>query len=160
MKPKKYSFLMLIFFLLFCYGAAAFGGWLTSLSVGDWYAGLRKPPWNPPKWVFAPVWAFLYGAMAVAAWLVWRSEKWEKTWLAIFLFAAQMIFNIGWSGLFFGLQNPVVAFIDILALWGFILATMISFFRINKMAGILFFLYFAWVSYAISLNGAIVTLNP
>jgi translocator protein len=160
MKPKKYSFIMLIFFLLLCYGGAALGGWLTTLSVGDWYAGLRKPSWNPPNWVFAPVWMFLYGTMAVAVWLVWRAEKWEKIWLAVFLFAAQLAFNIAWSGLFFGLQNPFVAFIDILALWGFILATMISFFRLSKIAGLLFFLYFVWVSFAISLNGAIMVLNP
>lgn len=150
---------MFLFFVFLCYGVAALGGWFTSVSVGDWYAGLRKPPWNPPNWVFAPVWTFLYGCMALAVWLVWHSDEWEKTSVAISLFAVQLGFNVAWSGLFFGLQNSFVAFVDILVLWGFILTTMIEFGRFTKFAAFLFFLYFVWVSYAVTLNCAILVLN-
>lgn len=159
MNPKNHPFFVFVFFLLVCYGVAALGGFWTSLSVSNWYATLQKPSWNPPNWVFAPVWAFLYIVMAVAAWLVWRLGEGEKKNLALSLFAAQLLLNLAWPGLFFGLHNPFVALIDLIALWIFILAAMISFAKISRGAAFLFFFYFAWVSYALSLNAAIVFLN-
>jgi len=97
--------------------------------------------------------------MAIAAWLVWRFGEGEKRNLALSLFAAQLLLNLAWPGLFFGLRNPFVALIDLIALWGFILATLIAFAKNSRWAAFLFFFYFAWVSYTLSLNAAIVFLN-
>lgn len=159
MKTGKYSLIALLVCLMICYGIAACGGYFTSLSVKTWYLTLHKPSWNPPNWVFAPMWTFLYGCMAVSVWLVWSASEWKKNKLAISLFFAQLFFNFGWSVLFFGLRNPFVALIDLIALWGFILATLIEFRKFNRIAAFLFFLYLAWVSYAFALNLAIVALN-
>ncbi|MGC9329329.1 MAG: TspO/MBR family protein, partial [Candidatus Hinthialibacter sp.] len=123
------------------------------------YTTLEKPFWNPPSWVFAPVWTFLYGCMAVAGWLVWSSGNWKQIKLEMSLFFIQLGFNLAWSILFFGLQNPFVALIDILALWGFIMAAMISFLKFSRWAFFLMLLYLAWVTYAMTLNFAIILLN-
>lgn len=159
MNKRNYSIIAFFLFLIVCYGTAALGGYFTSLSVGDWYLTLEKPFWNPPGWVFGPVWMFLYGCMAIAGWLVWSSGSWKKINVEISLFFVQLGFNLAWSILFFGLKNPFVAFIDILALWGFITATMASFLKFSKLAFFLMFLYLAWVTYAMTLNYAIFLLN-
>lgn len=127
---------------------------------GAWYAALNKPPWNPPNWVFGPVWTALYLAMAVAAWLVWRCGGVSTQRLALTLFLIQLALNAAWTPIFFGLQSPGLAFGEIVLLWGAIAATLVAFFRICRPAGWLLVPYLAWVSFAAVLNFTLWRMNP
>ncbi len=157
---KGQQLAMLLFFLGICFGTAAVGAALTAVPVRDWYQTLRKPAWTPPDWVFGPVWTLLYLMMALAAWLVWRRTGWSRGRTALGLFAVQLSLNAVWSPLFFRLQNPGIAFVDIILLWAAIAATLWSFRRISALAASLFFPYLMWVSYATALNWAIWRMNP
>ncbi len=145
-------------FILLCFAAAGAGSLFTARSVDGWYAELVKPPWNPPNWVFGPVWSLLYLAMAVAAWIVWRRDG-AGAPVALGLFALQLVLNVAWSGLFFGLQAPGPAFVGIVLLWGAILAAAVAFWRIAPLAGALMTPYLVWVTFAAFLNFAIWRLN-
>lgn len=138
---------------------ASAGGYATSLSVQDWYQTLERPELNPPDAVFGPVWTVLFALMAVAAWRVWRRTGFAGAPLAIGLFLAQLVLNLGWSVLFFGMQRPDLALIEILILWPLILATLIAFWRHDRIASALLVPYLLWVGFAIYLNAAIVLLN-
>lgn len=159
MKKEYLQWFALAGFLVLCFGAATVGSMLTSTSVRDWYPQLVKPSWNPPTSVFAPVWTLLYLAMALAAWLVWRKRETGGAWAALGLFALQLALNVAWSGLFFGLRSPGLGVVDIVLLWFAILATLVAFWRINTVAGVLFLPYLAWVSYAAALNMVIWRMN-
>lgn len=135
------------------------GKWLTDLSVHDWYPTLNKPEWRPPNWVFGPVWTALYLMMAIAAWLVYRSTPSSERTLALGFFFVQLLFNLMWSGLFFGLRSPLLGLIDISFLWMFVFCTVFLFCRVNGIAGLLLAPYLIWVSYAAILNAVIVQLN-
>lgn len=154
------QWLVLALFFMICLGTAGLGAAWTNLSVGDWYVTLNKPCWNPPKWLFGPVWTTLYIMMAVAAWLVWRKNGLAEAWLPLLLFAVQLFLNAAWSALFFGMRNPAIAFADIVLLWIAILATIIAFGRVSNPAALLLFPYLAWVSFATALNWSIWRLNP
>lgn len=156
MKVSEIS--MFVLFLGICLGIGGLGGFFTGSSVKTWFPTLRKPSWNPPSWLFGPVWTTLYTFMAIAAWLVWRADG--LTLVAGGLFAVQLMLNFAWSWLFFGLRRPDLAFGEILILWASILATMLAFWKINSSAGWLFVPYLAWVSFATILNFAIWRLNP
>lgn len=135
-------------------------GWVGSRFMpGAWYAGLAKPSWNPPSWVFAPVWSTLYLLMAVAAWLVWRRTGFAGAPAALGMFVLQLVLNSLWSYLFFGLHRPGFALIEIVVLWGAIAATLIAFWRISPPAGALLLPYLAWVSFAAALNLQLWRLN-
>jgi len=153
---KLRSLLALLAWLVLCYAVAAFGAQFTP---GEWYAALEKPPWNPPNWVFAPVWTALYTMMAVAAWLVWQRRAQVGADLALRFFLVQLALNGLWSWLFFGLQAPLPALLDIALLWLTLAATTALFFRQHAVAGWLMLPYVLWVTYAVSLNAAIVALN-
>lgn len=127
--------------------------------MGDWYAALHKPSWNPPPWVFGPAWTFLYITMAVAAWLVWREGGWKAQRRALGLFIVQWFLNALWTPLFFGAHLPGVAFGEIVLLWLAIAATLVAFWRVKKAAGLLLVPYLAWVSFAAALNFSIWRLN-
>jgi len=144
--------------LAICFAAAGLGSLLTASSVNGWYAGLAKPQWTPPNWLFGPVWSVLYALMGVAAWLVWRRGGLEIR-LALTLFAVQLALNVAWSGLFFALRLPGVASAEILLLWLAIGVTTVCFGRISTAAGLLMVPYFAWVGFAAILNLAIWRLN-
>ncbi|MBM4069716.1 MAG: tryptophan-rich sensory protein [Planctomycetes bacterium] len=146
-------------FLVICLGTAGLGAVLTNLSVGEWYANLPKPSWNPPNWVFGPVWTVLYCGMAVAAWLVWSRQGRDRK-VAMLLFGLQLCLNAVWSALFFGLRSPGLALADIILLWLAILATILAFRRVSAMAAALLIPYLAWVSFAVALNAAIWRMNP
>ena len=150
--------LVLGLFYLACFLAAGLGSLFTMVSVGSWYAGLAKPSWNPPGWVFGPVWTVLYAMMAVAGWLVWRKGQ-PASWHALRWFAVQLVLNVGWSAIFFGLQMPGLAFAEILGLWLAIAATLMTSWRVSRAAGILLAPYLLWVSFAAVLNFAIWRLN-
>lgn len=133
--------------------------WAAQFMPGDWYAQLEKPAWNPPNWVFGPVWGFLYAAMAVAAWLVWRRYGFIGAGAALALYFIQLALNGIWSWLFFGQHLVAVALLDIFLLLAAIILTMILFWRRVKWAGVLFVPYVLWVAYASTLNFGIMVLN-
>lgn len=140
--------------------AALAAGIVGSLfPPGEWYAALDKPSWNPPNGVFAPVWTTLYVLMGIAAWLVWRRAGFAGARTALLLFGAQLALNALWSALFFGLQDPLAAFLELLVLWGVIVATLVRFWRMTPAAGALLIPYLCWVSFAGVLNFVIWRLN-
>lgn len=143
-----------------CFSVAAIGSVWTSRSVRTWYVRLQKPPFNPPSWVFAPVWSLLYLCMATSAWLVWQNAGWNTPRTAFTLFFVQLGFNLAWSGLFFGLHRPGLALVDILALLATIVATAIVFRAFSEIAFWLMIPYALWVSFASLLNFEIWRLNP
>lgn len=146
--------------IIICEAAGLIGSVFTAPAIGTWYAGLNKPIFNPPNWLFAPVWTLLFLLMGVAAYLVY-----EKGWSApgvpraLILFAVQLVFNILWSVLFFGMKLPFYAFIEIVILWGLILLNILEFYKISQPAGLILIPYLAWVSFAAALNLAIFRLN-
>lgn len=153
------DWLALAIFVLVCFGAAGVGSSFTTPALDGWYVDLRKPAWNPPNWIFAPVWSALYLLMAIAAWLVWRKEGFRATGGAMALFAVQLILNIAWSALFFGLRSPGAALAEIAGLWVAIAATIAAFSRTSSLASWIMAPYLAWVSFAGALNFAIWRLN-
>ncbi len=149
----------LLSWLLICFAVSALGA-LASIEARDFYATLVQPSWSPPGWVFGPVWTTLYTLMAVAAWLVWRSGGIAEQRLALGLFLVQLAFNALWSWLFFAWQLGGIAFLEVMLLWGLILATLMLFWRANRWAGLLLLPYLGWVSFAVSLNFSLWQLNP
>jgi translocator protein len=144
----------LLVFLLAVALVAAFG---AQFEPGAWYSQLRKPDWNPPNWVFGPVWSVLYIAIGVAGWLVWRETR--RTEAALQLWAAQLIANGLWSWLFFGLHRPGIALVDIAVLFCLIVSFVIVARRHSVLASWLFVPYAAWVGFAAALNGSIWSAN-
>lgn len=135
-------------------------GLATSRGVQDWYPTLVKPPFNPPSWVFGPVWTVLYLSMGVAAFLVWqRGLNNAPVRLALAFFLGQLALNGLWSVLFFGMQSPGLAFIEIVVLWAAIGITVVLFWRVVPVAGVILLPYEVWVSFAAVLNGSIWILN-
>lgn len=155
MSPGK-TILGLCGWVLLCFAAASAGALWTP---GEWYAALQKPSWNPPGWVFGPVWSALYALMAVAAWLVWRRGGFAAQGRPLGVFLAQLALNALWTPLFFGLHQPGVAFAEILLLWLAIAWTIALFLRVNGPAAWLLVPYLAWVSFAAVLNGTLWRLN-
>lgn len=125
----------------------------------DWFRSLAKPAWNPPDWLFGPVWSVLYTLMAIAAWRVWRSGPWSAVKTALILYGIQLGLNALWSPLFFSFHRPGLAFIDIVLLLLAIIATTVAFLRHDRVAAMCFAPYLAWVSFASVLNFEIWRLN-
>ncbi|MCJ0826351.1 tryptophan-rich sensory protein [Luteimonas sp. 50] len=142
-----------------CFAASAIGA-AASIQAGSFYVRLAQPAWAPPASVFGPVWTVLYALMALAAWLVWRSGGLRGNRLPLTLFVAQLALNALWSWLFFAWHRGGWAFADIVALWILLLATVVSFWRVRPLAGVLLVPYLAWVSFAAALNHAVWQLNP
>ena len=142
--------------LALAFAAAALGG---LFRPGEWFAALSKPGWNPPGWIFGPVWTALYSIMAIAAWLVWRRGGFAGQRVALSLFLLQLFFNALWSPLFFGLHRPALAFADLMLLWLALLGTVVTFWKARPLAGALLLPYLAWVTFAGALNFAIWQLN-
>lgn len=143
-----------------CLAVAGIGSSFMPSAPSEWFTTLNKPSWNPPNWVFGPVWSLLYLMMAVAAWLVWRQLGWRGAALPLALFAVQLLLNGAWTGMFFGLRRPWIAFAEIVLLWCAILATLLSFWRVTPVAGWLMIPYLAWVSFAAVLNLTLARMNP
>lgn len=146
-------------FLAITIGVEILASLFTASSVGDWYAGLKKPSWTPPGWLFGPVWTALYISMAVAAWLVFMERAKMSVSLPLWLFGIQLVLNGAWSALFFGLRNPGLGFAEIVVLWTFVLLTLVSSWAVRPLAGALLIPYQLWVTYAATLNFAIWRLN-
>jgi benzodiazapine receptor len=145
---------------LACTFAAAGLGAMASVQAASFYGQLQSPSWAPPSWVFGPVWSTLYLLMAIAAWLVWRQGPSPGVRRALVLFGVQLVLNALWSWLFFGWRLGVPSVIDIVLLWVAIVATLLAFWRIRRLAGALLMPYLLWVSFAMALNVTIVRLNP
>jgi benzodiazapine receptor len=151
--------------LVVCFGltfAAPLIGSLftTSEAISDWYAGLNRPFFTPPGWIFGPVWTILYALMALSAFIIWQeglSSTAVKIALALYL--VQLALNALWTPLFFGLQMPLVAFVEILLLWLAILGTIWAFGKLSVPAAVLLMPYFLWTTFAAVLNGSIWLLN-
>lgn len=140
--------------------AGIIGSIFTSPAIPNWYANLNKPILTPPGWIFGPVWTTLFALMGIAAFLVWRKGLDRKdVKIALGIFLGQLALNTLWSIIFFGLQNPGAAFVDIIFLWLAILATIIAFAQISKPAAWLLAPYILWVSFAAYLNYVIWILN-
>jgi benzodiazapine receptor len=144
-----------------CLVIGYFSGMVTRSAITTWYPTLVKPSFNPPNWIFAPVWSMLYIMMGVAAGLVWNRVDFEKEIVkkALTFFAIQLALNALWSFLFFGLKNPLLAGVEVVLLWLMIFETYSQFVKINKIAGYLFIPYLLWVSFAAVLNVSIWWLN-
>lgn len=149
----------LVVSLFACFGTGVLGSLFASDAVTTWYPTIAKPAWTPPSWVFGPVWSLLYLMMAVSSWLIWRKDGIREARLPLGLFVAQLILNAAWSGVFFGLQNPALAFIELCLLWLILAATTSLFAVREKIAGVLLIPYVAWTGFAVVLNGAIVWMN-
>ena len=155
--PALRDILGLAFFLALCFGASVHGGLVAAPALREWYAGLVKPAWTPPGWVFGPIWTILYPLMAVAGWTVWREGR---SRVAVLLFLLQLALNAAWPWLFFGLRRPDWAFFDVLALTVTLAATIAVFYRLRRRAALLLVPYLAWVAFAAVLNLAVWRLNP
>ncbi|GAA5217364.1 TspO/MBR family protein [Corallincola platygyrae] len=156
-KPKQ-AFGLLCWLLL-SYATSAIGA-IASIQAKSFYGALAQPEWAPPPWLFGPVWTTLYGLMAIAAWLVWRTGGFSANRLALSCFLVQLVLNAIWSWLFFAWQMGAVALADIVVLWLAISATLVLFWRVRPIAGILLVPYLLWVSFAGVLNYALWQLNP
>ena len=149
----------LLVFLVICFGVSVAGGAATASSVGTWYQALQKPPFNPPDWLFAPVWTVLYVMMAVAGWRVWRKHGLRRARAAMALFGIQLALNLAWSFVFFGYRLIGAALIEIVVLLVAIVLTTILLWRRDRFAGVLFIPYTGWVAFATALNFALWQLN-
>ena len=134
------------------------GSFFTTSEIANWYQTIQKPSWNPPNWIFGPVWTTLYILMGISLFLVWKSSASQKR-IAIILFALQLLLNFFWSFIFFKQHQIGFAFAEILALWLIILLTIFAFAGINKLAAWLLVPYISWVSFAAILNFTIWQLN-
>ena len=149
----------LVVSIVVCYGVAAIGGVATAGAVDGWYRDVVKPAWNPPNWVFAPVWSFLYFTMAISSWLVWKADRITATRPALAWFGFHLVLNAAWSLLFFGMKRFDLAMIEIVLLWFSIAISIGLYYRVSKLAATLLIPYWLWVTFASCLNYAIWSLN-
>ena len=180
---KAQNIINLSISIIICEFAGVIGSIFTFPAIGAWYKNLNKPVFNPPSWIFGPVWTFLFLLMGISFYLVWK-EKWvvknkigianKKSWNVlstklwegdwqkvniITIFFVQLVLNICWSIIFFGARSPAVAFFELLALWFAILFTIINFYRVSKTAAYLLMPYILWVSFAGVLNFVLWIIN-
>ena len=151
---KKLNIKKILFSISACLSAGFIGSLATFPSIPTWYAGLAKPSFNPPNWIFGPVWTTLYILMGIAMYLVWQKKKSLK------LFFIHLAVNAGWSVIFFGIHSLLGGMIVILILWGLIITLIRKFYRIDRRAAYLLVPYLAWVSFASFLNFTLLILNP
>lgn len=147
------NWVALAVFVIIVFAVAAFGAMFTP---GEWYATLEKPSWNPPNWIFGPVWTLLYVMIAISGWLVWQRTG---PGLAMGLYAFQLVLNAAWSWLFFGRQAIGAALVDIIVLLSLIVATIVVFWPVSRVAAGLLVPYALWVAFATLLNMTIWRLN-
>ncbi len=159
MNKSIFRALLLVACIFLCLSAGFIGSYFTMSQISSWYSTLQKPIWTPPNWLFGPVWTLLYIMMGVSLWLVVPQAGRRGYLWALSFFAAQLALNTMWSIIFFGWHQTGWAFVEIVALWIAILATIVSFWPISRVAALLLVPYLVWVSYASALNFAIWSLN-
>ena len=157
MKNKKV--LIYTVSIIVCQVAGLIGAIFTTSAIPGWYANLVKPSFNPPNWIFSPVWTVLYTLMGISVSRIWLSPKNDLRKRGLEVFILQLVLNASWSIIFFGLKNILMALLEILIMWISILITIIKFWRIDKKAAYLLFPYILWVSFATTLNLSIFLLN-
>ena len=154
----RFSFtLPCVIAVIVCLVISGFTGWFSSEHISGWYQALNQPSFNPPSWVFAPVWTVLYIMIGIAAGLLWQERK--KFPLLFIFFMLQLVFNFAWSFIFFMGENISWALIDILALWFCLSVVVVLSFLRYKIIGWLLLPYLFWTSFAAILNYAIWWLN-
>lgn len=146
--------------ILICQAAGLIGAVFTTPNIATWYVGIVRPAFNPPNWIFAPVWTTLFILMGISLYLVWeKGLDRRNARMAVSVFGVQLILNILWSVLFFGFQNPLLGLVEIIVLWVAILVSIVLFYRISKTGAYLLIPYILWVSFAAFLNYNIYILN-
>ena len=150
------NYLKLVISIGVCLLVGFIAGMFTSTSIDTWYSTLTKPSFNPPNWVFGPAWTILYIMMGIALYLVWNASN---NRIAVTFFVIQLALNFLWSFLFFALENPLIAFIEILLLLGMIILTAVQFYPVSRTAAFLLIPYILWVIFASVLNFRIYWLN-
>jgi translocator protein len=153
------DWLKLIISILMCQFAGLFGTIFTRKNIPTWFANLKKPIFNPPDWVFGPVWITLYFMMGISFYLIWKNENSSVTKIPIIIFIVHLFLNSIWTIIFFGFKSPGFAFIEIIILWILILICIIQFYPISTTASVLLIPYLLWVSFASVLNFTIWKLN-
>jgi benzodiazapine receptor len=156
--PRRHL-LGLVGWLLVSFAGAAIGA-IASIDAGSFYGQLMRPGWAPPSGLFAPVWSILYFLMGVSSWLVWRSGGFREDRRALALFLVQLAANALWTWIFFAWHQGAAALVEILILWGLIVATIANFRRLNVLAAWLLFPYLLWVTFATALTFSVWRLNP
>lgn len=154
----KINWLLFVGFIVLCNLIGGIGAIWTS-SDSAWYKGLNKPSFNPPSWVFGPVWTIIFTLMGISLYFVWTSSDSRIRTIALIFFGVQFLLNILWSYLFFGINNSGLAFLEILILEAFIITTGILFYLVKPISGYLFLPYFLWVGFASVLNYFLWRLN-
>jgi len=139
--------------------AGIIGSLFTVKSIPTWYAALNKPGFNPPNWIFGPVWITLYVMMGISFYLVWIKKDVPNSGFLFSLFILQLILNALWSIIFFGLKSPGFAFMEIIFLWLIILMCVINFYKVSKVSSLLLVPYLLWVGFAALLNYYLWRLN-
>lgn len=157
--PNRRDLLVLLGLLALTLGVGALGGLVTGPSVKEWYPTLTLPSWRPPNAAFPIVWTALYIMMAIAAWRIWRKREQAGARPALYLWGAQLALNLAWSFLFFGARSPLLGLIDIVPLLLLIALTTHRFLKLDRLAGLFFLPYLAWVAFASALNATIFWLN-
>jgi tryptophan-rich sensory protein len=155
--PQKIGAFLLSLIIPLAVGGIS--GYFTVSAIPGWYQTIQKPSWNPPNWVFGPVWTTLYALMGIAMYLIWTQPRSEQRQRALHLNAAQLILNFFWSLIFFNLHAIGWALIEIIILWVMIVQTMFAYDRVYKPAAWLLLPYIVWVTFATILNGTIWWLN-
>ncbi|MBI2273358.1 MAG: tryptophan-rich sensory protein [Bacteroidetes bacterium] len=156
----NFNWVKLVVSVLFTVGIGSLGGIFTISEIPGWYAGLQKPSFNPPNWIFGPVWSMLYLLMGISFYLVWKQPVSTVRNVGLTLFVIQFILNFCWSILFFNQHMIAAALLEMVFLWIFILLTMIWFAKLSPTASWLLLPYLGWVSFATVLTAAIWKLNP
>ncbi len=154
------SVIKLVVGIIASFAAGGIGSLFTFKAIPTWYAGLKKPPYTPPNWVFGPVWTILYIMMGISVFFVWRNGlSASSAMLTFILFWGQLSVNALWSVIFFGMKSKGGGVITIITLWFLILATIVASFRVSTLAGVLLIPYVVWVSVASYLNIGVWLLN-
>ncbi len=158
-KMRVVDLLKLVASVILCQIAGFLGSLFTTPAIPTWYQTLNKPVFTPPSWVFSPIWISLFVLMGISLYFVWRRTDHPPFKIAFVFFFAQLILNILWSIVFFGLKSPLLGLVDIVALWIAILFTIFHFFKVSKFSGVLLLPYLVWVSFATLLNFSLWILN-
>jgi tryptophan-rich sensory protein len=157
--PTSSQIIGLLGWIVVVFAFAAIGASASTQAV-EFYAQLARPTWAPPASVFGPVWTILYADMAISAWLIWRTHGFTAGRTALALFLVQLVLNALWSWLFFVWHEGDLAFAEVVVLWVLIVATIVAFWRLNRIPALLMLPYLAWVSFATALTYATWQLNP
>lgn len=155
--PQKIGAFLLSLIIPLAVGGIS--GFFTVSAIPGWYQTIQKPSWNPPNWVFGPVWTTLYVLMGIAMYWIWTQPRTEQRQRALYLNATQLVLNFFWSLIFFNLHAIGWALVEIALLWTLIITTMFAYDKVYKPAAWLLLPYIAWVTFATLLNGTIWWLN-